>query len=95
MSGVWEYNAWDDPRPSRRLVEAIVYLRPVGRTSRNYPWRSESRESGSPIESIPGEGGAGQLQEGYLEESNVDLVRERLRLRFLNDWREMLIGALK
>jgi len=54
---------------------------------------SETDASGPPVESIPGDGGTGQIMQGFLEASNVDLTQERLRLQFLNDWRSTLIRA--
>jgi flagellar basal body rod protein FlgG len=46
--------------------------------------------SGPPIESDPGKSGAGTTIQGFLEGSNVEVARERLRLDFLNEWREAL-----
>jgi flagellar basal-body rod protein FlgG len=40
----------------------------------------ETDASGPPIESIPGEDGAGQTMQGYLEGSNVDPVKELVSL---------------
>jgi flagellar basal-body rod protein FlgG len=41
---------------------------------------TETPASGPPIQSDPGTSGAGQLQQGYLEESNVDPVKELVTL---------------
>jgi flagellar basal body rod protein FlgG len=49
--------------------------------------------AGPPIDYIAGEGGSGQLMQGFLEASNVDFTRERMRLQFLNDWRSTVIRA--
>lgn len=54
----------------------------------------ETDSSGRPIECPPGENGAGTITQGYLEASNVDLTRERLRLRFLQNWRGALFRAI-
>jgi flagellar basal body rod protein FlgG len=51
-------------------------------------------ESGLPMTGTPGTKGLGMIQQGYLEASNVDLVRERLRLRFLNEWQSAIEQAL-
>jgi flagellar basal-body rod protein FlgG len=40
----------------------------------------ETTSSGPPIESNPGDQGSGQLQQNYLEESNVDPVNELVTL---------------
>ena len=50
--------------------------------------------SGPPIVATPGTNGLGLIQQGYLECSNVDLIRERLRLRFLNEWQNTIEQAL-
>jgi flagellar basal-body rod protein FlgG len=54
----------------------------------------ETPASGTPVEGSPGENGTGQILQGYLEQSNVDLTRERLRLRFLQNWREAILRAI-
>jgi flagellar basal-body rod protein FlgG len=40
----------------------------------------ETTSSGPPIQSNPGDQGSGQLQQNYLEESNVDPVNELVKL---------------
>ena len=50
--------------------------------------------SGPPLTGSPGTNGLGRIQQGYLESSNVDLIRERLRLRFLNEWQNAIEQAL-
>jgi flagellar basal body rod protein FlgG len=54
----------------------------------------ETEASGPPTAARPGDAGTGQLLQGFLESSNVDLIRERLRLRFLSDWRAVLMRAV-
>ncbi|MDB5296303.1 MAG: flagellar basal-body rod protein FlgG, partial [Phycisphaerales bacterium] len=56
---------------------------------------AESAASGPATESPAAERGAGTVLQGFLEASNVDLVRERLRLHFLQTWRAGLIGAIE
>jgi flagellar basal body rod protein FlgF len=53
-----------------------------------------SEASGSPILCTPASDGAGRIEQSFLEASNVDLVREQLRLRFLTDWREAIQHAI-
>lgn len=53
-----------------------------------------SDASGPPILCTPGSDGAGRIEQSFLEASNVDLVREQLRLRFLTDWREAIQHAI-
>ncbi len=55
---------------------------------------AETDASGPAVESPAGERGAGAVLQGHLESSNVDLIRERLRLRFLQSWRASILGAL-
>lgn len=54
----------------------------------------ETPASGRPLEGPPGANGAGLILQGFLEQSNVDLTRERLRLRFLQNWREAILRAI-
>jgi flagellar basal body rod protein FlgG len=54
----------------------------------------ESESSGAAVESGGGERGAGTFVQGFLEASNVDLVRERMRMRFLQTWRATVLAAL-
>jgi flagellar basal body rod protein FlgG len=53
----------------------------------------QTPEAGPAVEDTPGTGGSGQLLQGFLEESNVDLTREQMRLRFLQTWRDALVKA--
>ena len=55
---------------------------------------TESDASGPPLVSKPGENGAGMILQGFLESSNVDLFRERMRLRFLSEWRNAILDAV-
>jgi len=55
---------------------------------------SETTASGPPVACNPGADGAGRIHQGFLEASNVDLTRERLRLRFLADWRAAVERAI-
>jgi flagellar basal body rod protein FlgG len=54
----------------------------------------ESPTSGSKIISRPGEVNAGTLISGFLEESNVDLNRERAKLHYLYQWRNAILQAI-
>lgn len=55
----------------------------------------QTEASGPPQPSQPGQNGTGKIFQGYLESSNVDLVRERLRLRFIDQWRAAVEQALQ
>jgi len=54
---------------------------------------TETEASGPPTTYTPGNGGTGQLLQGFLEESNVDLDRESVRLHYLDQWRAELVRA--
>jgi flagellar basal-body rod protein FlgG len=41
---------------------------------------TETNASGTPVDNVPGEGGTGQIQQGFLEASNVDPVKELVTL---------------
>ncbi|HEX8915537.1 MAG TPA: flagellar hook-basal body complex protein, partial [Humisphaera sp.] len=85
----------DDPKPTTigqialaRFTDPTA-LRPLGGGI-----YAETEASGQAVESPANDRGAGAILQGHLEASNVDLVRERMRLRFLQGWRASIIGAL-
>jgi len=53
-----------------------------------------SEASGSPTMSTPGENGTGQILQGYLERSNVDVTRQQLRIKFLQNWRAAILKVI-
>lgn len=55
---------------------------------------TETEQSGKPIFGRPGEKALGTVLQNFLEGSNVDLFREGVRLRFLNNWRATLLQAV-
>lgn len=55
---------------------------------------AETEASGHAVDSAPAERGAGAIMQGYVEASNVDLTRERMRLRFLQAWRATILAAV-
>lgn len=52
-------------------------------------------QSGMPVMCNPGEDGAGKTLQGFLEGSNVDRVKEQVRLTYLTRWKEDLIDVAK
>lgn len=52
-------------------------------------------QSGMALESNPDEDGAGKTLQGFLEGSNVDRVKEQVRLNYLTRWREDLMDVAK
>jgi len=55
----------------------------------------ETATSGRAVHTPPGSGQAGRIVQGHLESSNLDVMREGLRLRFLQNWRAKLLAALE
>jgi flagellar basal body rod protein FlgG len=55
---------------------------------------TQTDASGQATDSHPGQNGAGQVLQGFLEGSNVDANRERLRMRFLNNWRATILKVI-
>jgi flagellar basal-body rod protein FlgG len=56
------------------------FINPQGLSLQGGSIYTRTEASGDPIESNPGEDGAGQTLQGYLEESNVDPVKELVSL---------------
>jgi flagellar basal-body rod protein FlgG len=54
----------------------------------------ENQTSGPHVDSKPGDGGAGQLLQNYLESSNVDVITECERLKFLRNWEEDVMRTM-
>jgi flagellar basal-body rod protein FlgG len=55
---------------------------------------TQTESSGPPLQSKPGEDGAGQLLQGFLEASNVKPEEERMRMRSLDQWRAMILSVI-
>ena len=78
----------------KKVVGRIMlarFVNPDGLASSGGSLFTRTERSGTAIVSSPGEDGTGQLLQGFLESSNVDLARERLRLQFLLDWKAVLM----
>jgi flagellar basal-body rod protein FlgG len=50
--------------------------------------------SGEPVTSTPGEGGIGRIRQGYIEDSNVNMIEELIQLRILQSWKKGVNQAL-
>lgn len=48
----------------------------------------ETSTSGYPVVTSPGENGAGSILQGYLEDSNVEILEELIQLRTLQSWKK-------
>ncbi|PNS00991.1 flagellar basal body rod protein FlgG [Petrotoga mexicana DSM 14811] len=57
-------------------LTTVRFLNPGGLKPIGNNLYSETPASGNPTEGIPGQDGFGALQQGYLEKSNVDVVKE-------------------
>jgi flagellar basal body rod protein FlgG len=50
--------------------------------------------SGEPVTSTPGEGGSGRIRQGFIEDSNVNMIEELIQLRILQSWKKGVNQAL-
>ena len=72
-------------------IELWQFMNPEGLNRFNDGIYAATDESGTAMESNPSEIGAGKVIQGFLEESNVSINREMLRLQFLKNWREAIL----
>jgi flagellar basal body rod protein FlgG len=75
-------------------IQLHQFMNPEGLNLLSGSLYTQTDQAGPPIESRPGENGAGQLLQGYVEGSNVDANKERLRMRFLQNWRAMILKVI-
>jgi len=70
------------PNTARQLgqLQLIRFLNPAGLSSNGNNLYSESASSGAPLPTVPGQNGAGTIQQGFLEGSNVNVVQELINL---------------
>lgn len=61
-------------------LELVRFVNPNALDAVGPSMFKQSKASGVPIVSRPGEGGAGEIRQNFLENSNVDLTLERLHL---------------
>lgn len=57
-------------------IELVKFINPAGLEAIGHNLYRETAASGSPFVAEPGQEGVGTLQQGYLENSNVDVVKE-------------------
>ncbi len=74
-------------------LQLTQFINPSGLQLQGGSIFTETEASGPPTSYHPGDGGTGQLLQGFLEASNVDKVHESARLRFLDHWRAELLRA--
>ena len=61
-------------------IELARFPNPSGLSSEGDNLLAETEASGTPITGVPGESGFGSIQAGFLEKSNVQMVRELVNL---------------
>jgi flagellar basal body rod protein FlgG len=76
-------------------LHLVQFMNPQGLGLQDGVFFTETEASGPPTDFTPGSGGTGQLLQGFLEASNVDLDRESMRLHYLNQWRAELLPAAR
>jgi flagellar basal body rod protein FlgG len=86
--------AGDSAKQRIGQLQIAQFVNPQGLNLLGGSIYTQTQSSGEPINSRPGESGAGQVLQGFLEGSNVDANRERLRMRFLQNWRAMILKVI-
>lgn len=61
-------------------IEIVDFVNPGGLEARGGNLFLETASSGAPIAGVPGQDGLGQLQQGMLENSNVNIVEEMVNM---------------
>lgn len=56
-------------------IELARFMNPAGLRSEGSNLYKETSASGAPQVTVPGQEGAGEIQQGFLEKSNVDVIR--------------------
>src|SRR5262249_3962566 len=70
------------PNSSKAIgqIQVARFVNPAGLSSEGRNLFAESGASGSPVPTTPGQNGAGNIRQGFLERSNVDVVAELVNL---------------
>lgn len=61
-------------------IDLARFINPAGLKSVGHNMYTATSASGEPITSVPGEEGMGRLSQGFLEQSNVEVVEEMVNL---------------
>jgi len=61
-------------------IEIVTFMNPAGLSAVGGNLYEQSEASGEPVYSVPGQDGTGNIVQGYLEKSNVDVVTEMINL---------------
>jgi flagellar basal body rod protein FlgG len=75
-------------------IPVVRFLSPERLHLRGGSLFTETDASGPAEEIHPSDSGAPQILQGFLEASNVDPTRERIRMTFLKNWREAILRAI-
>jgi flagellar basal body rod protein FlgG len=75
-------------------LELVQFINPQGLNVLGGCLYASTTASGEALKTKPGENGAGVTLQGFLEASNVDLAREYIRVRFLTNWRNVILRAI-
>ncbi|MCA8976878.1 MAG: flagellar hook-basal body complex protein, partial [Planctomycetes bacterium] len=70
------------------------FINPAGLRAEGHVWRP-TEDSGAPFTGKPGLYGLGQLKQGFLERSNVDLGKELLALQLIEKRRDALARLMQ
>ncbi|MCK5520786.1 MAG: flagellar basal-body rod protein FlgG [Candidatus Marinimicrobia bacterium] len=61
-------------------IEVVSFMNPAGLKAMGGNLYEETEASGQPVFGVPGEDSLGSIAQGYLEQSNVDVVSEMINL---------------
>jgi flagellar basal-body rod protein FlgG len=61
-------------------IQLVTFVNPAGLEAKGQNLYVETTASGSPTANTPGSNGAGQLSQGYVETSNVNVVEEMVNM---------------
>lgn len=78
--GVIEAEQADGSRVTLGNVEMVKFINPAGLKALGDNLYAETEASGQPVSGTPGSTGFGEVHQGYLESSNVDIVEEMIAM---------------
>lgn len=79
--GIVSANIVGQPEPQNLgSIQTVDFVNPAGLQAIGGNLFYETASSGDPITGTPGQGGLGQLKQGMLENSNVDIVEEMVNM---------------
>ena len=79
--GIVQATMFGDPTPQDLgQIETVDFINPAGLQALGGNLYFETVSSGAPIVGVPGEGGFGTVEQGALENSNVEVVEELVKM---------------